>query len=35
MEGLLIYKYQLIGNGHIVATYSGENARKFTHKRRM
>jgi len=33
VEGLLIYKYQLIGNGHIVATYSGENARKFTHKK--
>jgi glutamate-5-semialdehyde dehydrogenase len=35
MEGLLIYKYQLIGNGHIVATYSGDNARKFTHKKRQ
>ena len=35
IEGLLIYKYQLIGNGHIVATYSGDTARKFTHKRRM
>lgn len=34
MEGLLIYKYQLIGNGHVVATYSGENARRFTHKKR-
>ncbi len=33
VEGLLIYKYQLIGNGHIVATYTGENARKFTHRR--
>jgi len=33
MEGLLIYKYQLIGDGHIAATYSGENARKFTHRR--
>ena len=33
MEGLLIYKYQLIGNGHIVATYSGDNARKFTHRK--
>src|SRR4030095_6301175 len=29
VEGLLIYKYHLIGNGHIVATYSGENARPF------
>jgi glutamate-5-semialdehyde dehydrogenase len=33
VEGLLIYKYQLIGNGHIVATYSGENARPFRHRR--
>ena len=33
VEGLLIYKYHLIGDGHIVASYSGENARKFTHRR--
>ena len=33
VDGLLIYKYQLIGNGHIVATYSGENARPFLHRR--
>jgi glutamate-5-semialdehyde dehydrogenase len=33
VEGLLIYKYQLIGNGHIVATYSGENARPFLHRK--
>jgi glutamate-5-semialdehyde dehydrogenase len=33
VEGLLIYKYQLIGNGHIVATYAGPNARPFTHRR--
>jgi glutamate-5-semialdehyde dehydrogenase len=33
IEGLLIYKYHLIGKGHIVATYEGENARKFTHRR--
>ena len=33
VEGLLIYKYHLIGNGHIVATYSGENARPFRHRR--
>ncbi len=35
VDGLLIYKYQLIGNGHIVATYSGENARSFRHKKRL
>jgi glutamate-5-semialdehyde dehydrogenase len=33
VEGLLIYKYQLIGNGHIVATYTGKEARHFTHRR--
>lgn len=33
VEGLLIYKYQLVGNGHIVATYSGPNARSFTHRK--
>jgi glutamate-5-semialdehyde dehydrogenase len=33
VEGLLIYKYQLFGKGHIVATYSGENARPFRHRK--
>ena len=33
VEGLLIYKYHLIGNGHIVATYSGENAKPFLHRK--
>ena len=32
LEGLVTYKYQLEGNGHVVATYSGENAKAFTHK---
>jgi glutamate-5-semialdehyde dehydrogenase len=32
MEGLVTYKYLLEGNGHIVATYSGDNARPFTHR---
>jgi glutamate-5-semialdehyde dehydrogenase len=32
MEGLLIYKWQLFGNGQIVASYSGDNARAFTHR---
>jgi glutamate-5-semialdehyde dehydrogenase len=31
IDGLLIYKYQLIGNGHIVATYSGPSPRRFKH----
>ena len=33
VDGLLIYKYHLIGNGHVVATYLGENARPFLHRR--
>ena len=32
LEGLIIYKYKLFGTGQIVADYSGENAREFTHK---
>jgi len=35
VDGLLIYKYHLIGNGHIVATYTGENAKPFRHKRKF
>ena len=31
LEGLVTYKYQVVGNGHIAATYSGENAKPFTH----
>lgn len=33
LEGLVIYKWKLIGTGQIVADYSGPNAKKFTHKR--
>ncbi len=33
MEGLLIYQWRLIGNGHIVADYAGENAKPFTHRK--
>jgi len=33
VDGLLIYKYQLIGDGHIVASYTGENARPFLHRK--
>jgi len=32
MEGLLIYKYVLIGRGQIVAEYSGKGAKPFTHR---
>jgi glutamate-5-semialdehyde dehydrogenase len=33
VDGLMIYKYQLIGNGHVAATYKGQNAKPFTHRR--
>ncbi|MEM1242180.1 MAG: glutamate-5-semialdehyde dehydrogenase [Cyanobacteria bacterium P01_H01_bin.26] len=32
LEGLVTYKYQVVGNGHIAATYSGENAKPFAHR---
>jgi len=33
LEGLVIYKWKLIGTGQIVADYCGPNARKLTHKK--
>lgn len=33
MEGLLIYKYVILGSGNKVADYAGENPRPFTHKK--
>ena len=33
LEGLVIYKYLLIGKGHTVAPYVGTDAKEFTHKR--
>ena len=33
LEGLAIYKWKLYGKGQVVADYSGEAARKFTHKK--
>jgi glutamate-5-semialdehyde dehydrogenase len=33
MEGLLIYKWKLLGTGQIVADYSGSDAKKFTHRK--
>ncbi len=32
LEGLITYKYQLTGSGHIAATYSGDAAQPFTHR---
>ncbi len=33
LEGLLIYKWKLIGTGQTVAEYCGSDAKKFTHKK--
>ena len=32
LDGLVTYKYQLVGNGQVVATYAGSNAKPFTHR---
>jgi len=32
LEGLVIYKYLLVGKGHVVAPYTGSDAKQFTHK---
>jgi len=32
LEGLVTYKYQVTGNGHIAASYVGQEAKSFTHK---
>jgi glutamate-5-semialdehyde dehydrogenase len=33
LEGLVIYKWKLIGNGQVAADYSGSDAKIFTHKK--
>jgi glutamate-5-semialdehyde dehydrogenase len=33
IDGLMIYKYFLTGQGHLVKTYVGPGAKKFTHKK--
>jgi len=33
LEGLVIYKYKLRGQGQIVADYSGPDAKRFTHRK--
>jgi glutamate-5-semialdehyde dehydrogenase len=33
LEGLLIYKWRMIGNGQIVADYGGPDGKKFTHRK--
>ena len=32
LEGLVIYKWRLVGNGHVVSDYSGKDARAFSHR---
>jgi len=32
LEGLVTYKYRLTGQGHIAATYAGEDAKPFNHR---
>ncbi|HHP7231798.1 MAG TPA: glutamate-5-semialdehyde dehydrogenase [Xenococcaceae cyanobacterium] len=32
LEGLVTYKYQVTGQGHISATYTGSNPKPFTHR---
>jgi len=33
LEGLVIYKWKLVGSGQIVADYSGKHAKPYTHKK--
>jgi glutamate-5-semialdehyde dehydrogenase len=33
LDGLVIYKWKLLGKGQIVGDYAGPNAKKFTHKK--
>ncbi len=33
LDGLIIYKYELEGQGHIVSDYSGENAKGYIHRK--
>jgi glutamate-5-semialdehyde dehydrogenase len=32
LEGLVTYKYQMTGQGQVVASYSGKDAKSFTHR---
>lgn len=32
LEGLMIYKWRLLGNGHVVADYAGDGAKPFLHR---
>ncbi|MDY6938570.1 MAG: glutamate-5-semialdehyde dehydrogenase [Cyanobacteriota bacterium] len=32
LEGLVTYKYKVVGDGHVAATYAGKDAKPFTHR---
>ncbi|NEP01742.1 MAG: glutamate-5-semialdehyde dehydrogenase [Symploca sp. SIO2E9] len=32
LEGLVTYKYKVTGNGHVVSSYTGKDAKPFTHR---
>ncbi|CCH64610.1 Gamma-glutamyl phosphate reductase [Richelia intracellularis HM01] len=32
LEGLVTYKYTMVGNAHIALNYTGDNAKSFTHR---
>jgi len=32
LEGLVTYKYQIVGQGHVAKTYTGDQAKPFTHQ---
>lgn len=32
LDGLVTYKYKVVGDGHVAATYAGADARPFTHQ---
>lgn len=33
LEGLMIYKWRLVGKGHVVSDYAGTDAKSFTHRK--
>ena len=33
LDGMLIYKYRMVGHGQVVADYTGQNAKAFTHRK--
>ncbi len=35
LEGLIIYKWKLVGHGHVVADYAGKNAKRYTHRKML